>query len=56
MPTISTDWRFSATSCLDPARNEVIIGVPSEAEEAFRARLIEIARAAGYGDICLRDM
>ncbi len=40
---------------LDPVRHEVIIGVPSEAGEGFRARLTQIARAAGYGDVKLLD-
>jgi len=40
---------------LDPARHEVIVGVPSEAGEGFRAKLVEIAEAAGYGDVKLLD-
>jgi molecular chaperone DnaK len=40
---------------LDPAKNEVILGVPSEAEDDFRAKLAEIAKAAGYGDVKLVD-
>ncbi|MEA3227036.1 MAG: Hsp70 family protein, partial [Planctomycetota bacterium] len=40
---------------LDPARHQVIVGVPNEAEEGFRTRLTEIARAAGYGDVKLID-
>jgi actin-like ATPase involved in cell morphogenesis len=40
---------------LDPARHEVIVGVPSEAEEGFRTKLIEIAEAAGYGQVKLLD-
>jgi len=40
---------------LDPARHEVIVGVPSEAGEGFRAKLMEIAEAAGYGDVKLLD-
>lgn len=40
---------------LDPARHEVIVGVPAEAEEAFRDRLRKIAKAAGYGDVKLLD-
>ncbi|UCE50479.1 MAG: rod shape-determining protein, partial [Phycisphaerales bacterium] len=40
---------------LDPARHEVIVGVPAEAEEAFRTRLKEIAKAAGYGDVKLLE-
>lgn len=40
---------------LDPAGHEVIVGVPAEAEEAFRTRLKEIAKAAGYGDVKLLD-
>ncbi|MHC4431647.1 MAG: Hsp70 family protein, partial [Planctomycetota bacterium] len=40
---------------LDPARHEVIVGVPAEAQEAFRTRLKEIAKAAGYGDVRLLD-
>ncbi len=40
---------------LDPAKNEVILGVPSEAEDDFRAKLEEIAKAADYGDVKLVD-
>ncbi|TKJ36188.1 MAG: molecular chaperone-like protein [Planctomycetes bacterium B3_Pla] len=40
---------------LEPARSEVIIGVPSEAEKSFRAKLTEIAEAAGYGRVKLLD-
>jgi hypothetical protein len=40
---------------LDPARHEVIIGVPAEAEERFRTKLKEIAKAAGYGNVRLLD-
>ena len=40
---------------LEPARHEVIVGVPAEAEEAFRTKLKEIAKAAGYGDVKLLD-
>jgi len=40
---------------LDPARHEVIVGVPAEAGEAFRTRLREIAKAAGYGNVKLLD-
>ncbi len=40
---------------LDPARHDVIVGVPSEAGEAFRTKLQEIAREAGYGDVRLVD-
>jgi len=40
---------------LDPGCHDVIVGVPAEAEEAFRTRLREIARAAGYGDVKLLD-
>ncbi|MHC4494920.1 MAG: Hsp70 family protein, partial [Planctomycetota bacterium] len=40
---------------LEPARHEVIIGVPSEAEKGFRAKLTEIAEAAGYGRVKLLD-
>lgn len=40
---------------LDPAQHEVILGVPSEAEDDFRAKLTEVAKAAGYGDVKLVD-
>jgi molecular chaperone DnaK len=40
---------------LDPDQHEVIIGVPSEAEDNFRAKLKEVTRAAGYGDVKLVD-
>jgi molecular chaperone DnaK len=40
---------------LDPAQNEVILGIPSEAEDDFRAKMTEIVKAAGYGDVKLVD-
>jgi molecular chaperone DnaK len=40
---------------LDPTRHEVIFGVPSEAQTPFRAKLAQIAAAAGYGDVRLMD-
>jgi len=40
---------------LDPAKHDVIFGVPSEAEDSFRAKLSHIARTAGYGDVRLVD-
>ena len=40
---------------LDPARHEVIVGIPAEAEDDFRTKLREIAKAAGYGDVKLLD-
>jgi molecular chaperone DnaK len=40
---------------LDPARHEVIFGVPSEAQMSFQATLLQIAAAAGYGDVRLMD-
>jgi molecular chaperone DnaK len=40
---------------LDPAQHDVIFGVPSESDAAFRAKLSQIARAAGYGDVRLLD-
>ncbi|MHC4299955.1 MAG: Hsp70 family protein [Planctomycetota bacterium] len=40
---------------IDPTRHQVIVGVPSEAEEGFRTKVAEIARAAGYGDVKLID-
>jgi len=40
---------------LDPARREVIFGVPSEAAVDFRKALSETARDAGYGEIRMVD-
>jgi molecular chaperone DnaK len=40
---------------LDPARHEVIFGVPSEAQMSFQATLSRIAVAAGYGEVRLMD-
>jgi molecular chaperone DnaK len=40
---------------LDPAKYDVICGVPSESQESFRTKLSQIARAAGYGDVRLVD-
>ncbi len=40
---------------LDPTKCDVIFGVPSEAEDSFRAKLSQIARTAGYGDVRLVD-
>jgi len=40
---------------LDPARHEVIFGVPSEAQTPFRTKLYQIAKTAGYGDVKLVD-
>jgi molecular chaperone DnaK len=40
---------------LDPTRHDVIFGVPSEAQDDFRMKLSQIARAAGYGDVRLVD-
>jgi molecular chaperone DnaK len=40
---------------IDPAQHEVILGVPSEAGEDFRAKLKEVAKAAGYGEVKLLD-
>jgi molecular chaperone DnaK len=40
---------------LDPARYDVICGVPSEAQDSFRTKLSQIARTAGYGDVRLVD-
>ncbi len=40
---------------LDPAKHDVILGVPSEAHGPFRARVSQIAREAGYGDVRLVD-
>jgi molecular chaperone DnaK len=40
---------------LDPTKYDVIFGVPSEAEDSFRAKLSQIARTAGYGDVRLVD-
>ncbi len=40
---------------LDPTKYDVICGVPSEAQDAFRTKLSQIARTAGYGDVRLID-
>ena len=40
---------------LDPAKHDVIIGVPSESHGPFRTRISGIARDAGYGDVRLID-
>jgi uncharacterized RDD family membrane protein YckC len=40
---------------LDPAQYDVIFGVPSEAQSAFREKLAQIAKSAGYGDVRLMD-
>ncbi len=40
---------------LDPARREVIFGVPSEAADDFRKALSQGAREAGYGEIRMVD-
>ncbi|MCL5282796.1 MAG: Hsp70 family protein [Planctomycetes bacterium] len=40
---------------LDPAQYDVIFGVPSEAQAQFRAKLSQIAKAAGYGEVRLMD-
>ena len=40
---------------LDPANYDVIFGVPSEAQSAFREKLAQIAKSAGYGDVRLMD-
>lgn len=40
---------------LDLAKHDVIFGVPSESQDAFRAGIGKIARAAGYGDVRLVD-
>jgi hypothetical protein len=40
---------------LDPSKYDVIFGVPSESQEAFRTKLSQIARTAGYGDVRLVD-
>lgn len=40
---------------IDPAETDVFFGVPSEASEDYRARLLEIARKAGWGDVRLLD-
>ena len=36
---------------MEPEGREVLFGVPSEADDTFRATLTRIAREAGYGDI-----
>ena len=40
---------------LDPQRQHVIFGVPSESENRFRAKLAGIAETAGYGKVRLVD-
>jgi len=40
---------------LDPAKHDVIFGVPSEAHGPFRARVSQIAAEAGYGEVRLVD-
>jgi len=40
---------------LDPTDRHVIFGVPSEAADPFRTRLMEVAEAAGYGQTRLLD-
>jgi hypothetical protein len=40
---------------LDPAQSEVIFGVPSESQGEFRAKLAQLAKTAGYGDVRLMD-
>ncbi len=40
---------------LDPAKHDVILGVPSEAHTRYRDRITVIARDAGYGDVRLVD-
>ena len=40
---------------LDPAKYDVIFGVPSESQTEFRTKLSQIAKTAGYGDVRLMD-
>jgi len=40
---------------INPTQRHVIVGTPSEAEDGFKTRLVEVARAAGYGSIRLVD-
>jgi hypothetical protein len=40
---------------LDPAKYDVIFGVPSESQAEFRTKLSQIAKTAGYGDVRLMD-
>jgi molecular chaperone DnaK len=40
---------------LDPARYDVIFGVPSESQTEFRTKIAQIVRTAGYGDVRLMD-
>ena len=40
---------------IEPGKREVIFGAPSESESLFTAKLTEIAKAAGYGDIKIVD-
>jgi hypothetical protein len=40
---------------LDPAKHDVIFGVPSESDTKFRSTLSQIAATAGYGDVRLVD-
>jgi molecular chaperone DnaK len=40
---------------LAPAQSQVLFGIPSEATEAYRAALIQVAHNAGYGDARVLD-
>lgn len=40
---------------LDPKGHDVIFGVPSESQAAFRTKVAQIAKTAGYGDVRLVD-
>ena len=58
----ATDFLRSVTTqaqrqhiALDPAKHDVIFGMPSESQDRFRTRLSQIARDAGYGDVKLVD-
>jgi molecular chaperone DnaK len=40
---------------LEPDKQHVIFGVPSEAQGSFKTKLAQIAEAAGYGEVTLLD-
>jgi len=40
---------------IDPIKREVIFGAPSESESVFNTKLLQIAKAAGYGNIKIVD-
>ena len=40
---------------LDPAQRNVIFGIPSESDQAFRTALVDVAQQAGYGAVTTVD-